>query len=514
MDPFAVCYLQAESIKRLTVSSPTFLNFFARYHLFLPHECMGVLMGKPQEKEQKEKDKEKEERSYFGDELILKAITNWFGAVDICYRQNRIHTLAVPILILHGNPGCGKTFLLQRLSTQFHMALQHVSLSNGIDNLKLMTSHGNLLSRKSILYLQDVALLPKEWLKTLHVLYQKGQLKSPLIIELDTNEYYTSRYLKDESKSKAHKRTYPVSLYRFWRHESFVQHVHLRTKTKHVLAFLNWMCGKPAESKMFEHIAKCANGDFRRARQLLEEKSIYLETAIPLFRTLFDVGVWCLQDLARQQQTNSFEISKWLSIFGANEPDAVQLNCFFQSLIHSFHMSQNEGEKQKEEESLISWDARKKRSQLLKTEETIVRLAKRKGIVDKDEQRLEEWMIESLDHFYLHTIQLCGLDRFGCAGSKEKKKDESDRVVMKTKQRRETTAKQNADLYVLEQLTELNSELDACNGSGSYEANHEAANEASKVRVVAMGRKIRGPQTTTTTQHPYKSIMGWFKRHA
>jgi len=518
---FDVCYMDSASLKRLTVVSPTFQKFFWQYKLCLPHECLGTLLNpsvlpklaaelKPAELKQKTHvENKKTQEPYFGDDSVLKDATPWFKAVQLCYAQKRIKTLQIPVLVVHGTTGSGKTFLVQKLSREYGLHVQSVSLSRGVNALQVMSHYGNLMTKYPVLYLQDVSLWPKEWLPELHRMYQEGRIRTPLIVELDTEEYYRPRYLKPGSEKQ--RNSYTISLFSFWKHEAYVKHIRTRTQTKHIRLFLNWL-GQNFGNHT-EMIATAAHGDFRCARRLFHTTIATTTTTTittdPRFRSLFDVGAWFFHHFPTERRS-PFRIAEFIRVFGSDEPTAKQLSSFLQSWILSFGLQKT---KEKEQTDLTSWDSKKNKA-VLKAEQEVLSFAKRKGYVSAEEEKTESWMIRPSEYGFLSEIaKESPLKRFGVsdamtnkeAKQEEAKQEEPKRIPAKPIPNKTKEMKETNDLCVLSSLCDLSSEFDAY--AKHIDDQDEIEEEMKTIRVLAEAEKLTHLSRKT---HPYKHIVSWF----
>jgi len=528
-DPFSVCYLQANSIKRLSIVSSTFCKFLWNYKLCLPHECLGVLMGKTNDVKQiQQKDvfTTTKIEPYCGDESVMRDANDWFRSVRLCYDQKRLKTLQTPILILYGNTGCGKTFLLNHLVKQCALHLQPVSISKGIHHLHTMMSSSNLISTRPILHLQDVSLFPTDWISILHTGYKNGDLHVPIVIEMDSDEYFTPRY-KTKEDAMHKKSKFLTSVYSFWKNETFVKHLRIRVTYKHVLSFLNWKCGRPKESDTLKHIALCANGDFRIADQLIKDKNAFSYELAPRFRTLFDVGAWLFQNYqTKRSEQSSTDLACLLTMFGSEEPNCTQLNLFFRNWIHwiassssSFSSSLPTGLPTGLTEC-VSWSPHALQ-QLLKAEDALFSFAQRKGYISKTEEPTMSWCIRRSEHGFLHFItKHGGVERFITKNNHIKQKESKcEQTVQKVNVKQKDKlgkpmgkSELNA-LCVLSRLSDLNSEWDAYSRLECYDHDME---QMQKARILNCSKRVSFKtifsSSSSSSSFPYKKIMGWFRK--
>lgn len=523
-DPRSICYVQSNTIKRLSVISPTFLKLFLQQNVFLPHECFGTLLDikKPSQPlfavptPIKNKSKQPSAQPYFGDPKVFEDVLRWFDAIQLCYQQKRQHTLQIPILILHGNTGCGKTFLLQTLASKCGVQLESVSLSGDpIANLHNSISRRNLAIEKPIIYLQDVILFPKTWMNVLHESYQKGQLNVPIVIEITTSEYYESRYKTTVGHTQ--------SLYSFWKLDTFVKSVRMNVKPQFIRHYINWLRNVPDhDSTLFDSLVFAAEEDYRRARELLASGNTILSSSVnksilPSFRTLFDVGTWLFREFETKQSLSPFLISEGLHVYGDSlSPSIDQLCNFFRKWIVSSQTQPSSSPQTIESSPLTSW-AKTKRESLIKTESSLRHMAKRKKLCQQ-KFTLEELQCQDLtislrgnEHCYLHSIQNVGMQRWKAnneLNQKEKEKPEN-REHKNTDQSNHTTKQTLRELNALCSLSDEQSLNDTFT---MWDHDSDSTLYDSMIRNNVINTAKHIAPLLSRKNLAYKDIMSWFMK--
>jgi hypothetical protein len=538
VDPFAFCYLQSKTIKTLSLVSPAFLKLFFQNNVFLPYECMGVLFHGEKEKGKDvktdvKKDVKKEKEGLlakpvsptrdptFSDSRILKSLQTWFSFVQLCFQQNRITTFKEPILILHGDSGVGKSFLLHHFANEYKLQVVPLSLSDADKQLETLSSYSSIQSFSSngsssgkarVFHLQDVLLLDNNWLCRLLKLYQQCKLKTPIVIEVYSQDYYQSRWNGENGRKH--------SIHSFFRLQPFAKSISIYKRKEDLSKYLRWKSPNSSKASI-QYILDClaynSNFAFAKANLLLEESPSFSPAkqlgTYRQFHSLFDLGKWLFERFpVMAAHRRAFEWAR-----DASYPlPATQLALFFQRWIEFFA-----DKKDKEKSSSCAAWGKELHERLLKTESALTSLAIRKGWLEVESEVSSRSFTKPEDNYWIDRIhsgdqQLRfrpdlqirkGVNLF--LQSKDEATTDLDLNLGKVEKEKspldkKVEQKANRDLLILDKLAEFQSDSDAYPDIFDKEDGHDVAGKA---MVFRLGQCIGG---LSAKKLPYKDIMNWF----